>query len=174
MNRFGPRERWLLPLIGLVGLGGGIAIGVAASGGSETKTTTATVNRTVVKRTAGRTKTVRRVKTVVRTRTVQAGGSGGGGGGGGGGAGGGGGLVVVPNGGRTFSGRNGKNFGRFRVPSKATLSWSNKGDVFSILSSNAIIVSSIKKSGKATLQKGTYKDFRIAAIGRWTFTVNPH
>jgi hypothetical protein len=162
--------RWVLPLAALAGLGAGLIIGIVASNG-DTKTVTNTTTTTVAspsKPTKGGARTVRKVRTVVRTRTVTVGAGGGGGVGGGGG-----GLVAVPKSGQTFSGRNGKTIGALKVPSKSTIEWTNKGDVFTLLSANQIHVSSTKSSGKATLERGTYTQFRVAAIGKWTLRIIP-
>jgi hypothetical protein len=167
MNRGPVRERWALPLIGLVGLGVGLLIGVVATGDGDTKTTTTTVVSTTSTGGAQKTRTIRRrgrTRTVVRTRTVTVAGGGGGGGGS---------PVAVPGGGRAFSGRGAKTIGTLRVPKKSTILWTNKGDVFTLLSERQIHVSSSKSSGTATLERGTYTNFRVAAIGRWTMRIIP-
>jgi hypothetical protein len=168
MDRDLKRRRWALPLIGLVGLGAGLLIGLVASGDGDTETTTTTVVSTTT-RDGGdggkRTRTVRRgrtrTRTVVRTQTVTVGGDGGGR------------PVSVPGGGRSFSGRNGRTIGTLRVPRKSTIRWTNKGDVFTLLSERQIHVSSTKRRGTAALQRGTYNDFRVAALGSWTLRIIP-
>jgi hypothetical protein len=174
MNRRGlMRERWAIPLIGFVGLGAGILIGVLASGDDgDAKTTTTTVVSTATSggnagRNAGRkgTRTARggakpRVRTVVRTQTVTVPGQAGG-------------VVSVPRSGRTFSGRNGREFGTLKVPTNMTLEWTNKGDVFTVLSERQIHVSSNNSSGRTKLFRGSYSQFRVAAIGRWTMRLTP-
>jgi hypothetical protein len=160
------RERWALPLIGLVGLGAGIAIGIAASGDGETETATTTVVSTRTAAPGGeRVRTVRRrgrtrTRTVVRTQTVTVAGSGGG-------------SVAVPTSGSTFSGRNGKTIGTVRIPRRSAIRWTNDGEVFTVLSERQIHVSSNKSSGSATIERGTYPEFRVAAIGRWTIRITP-
>jgi hypothetical protein len=161
------RERWAIPLVGLLGIGAGIAIGIATAGDDETKTTTTTVVSTATQGGAQKTRTVRRrgrtkVRTVVRTQTVTVETGGGGGG-----------SVSVPSGGRSFSGRNGKTIGTVHVSKKSSIIWTNKGDVFTVLSQRQIHVSSNKGSGRATLERGTYPEFRVAAIGRWTLRIVP-
>jgi hypothetical protein len=158
------RGRWAVPLFGLVGLGIGVTIGAVASGDGDTETTTTTVVSTATERGAARTRTVRRrgrTRTVVRTQTVTVVGESGGG------------SVSVPSGGRSFSGRNGRSIGTLRVPSRSTIEWTNKGDVFTVLSERQIHVSSNKSSGRATLERGTYSEFRVAALGSWTLRIVP-
>jgi hypothetical protein len=166
------RDRLPLIAVGVVGLIVGGAIGAAAFGGDDTKTEAAqTVTNTT---TNTQTKTVRagsrKAKTVTRVRTVtspsssstpRAGDEPGGG------------PTRTVQGEQTFSGNGFKRIGTLKIKKRSVMEWTNTGRVFSVISQTALHVSSQKKKGTARLYQGTYPDFRVAAIGRWTLTIRP-
>jgi hypothetical protein len=168
-----------LPLIiaGVVGLVlGGIVGAVAVGGDTETKT-----EPTVVTEQKTQTKTVRRgsggngtpqaraPRVVTRTQTVTVpenpsadpGQSGLGG------------PTRTVSGTKTFTGKDFKQLGTLKLQKTSTMRWTNSGNVFSAISQTALHVSSTKKKGQVTMYKGSYPQFRIAAIGRWKFTLTP-
>jgi hypothetical protein len=168
-----------LPLIvaGLVGLvAGGVVGAVALGGDTETKT-----EPTVVTELKTQTKTVRRgagrgangaaqaPRVVTRTQTVTvpenpSAGPGETGGGG---------PTRTVSGTQTFTGKDFKQFGTLKLKRTSTMRWTNTGNVFSAISQTALHISSTKKKGQVTMYKGSYPQFRIAAIGRWKFTLTP-
>jgi hypothetical protein len=162
-----------LPLIvaGLVGLVAGGAIGMSAFG-EDTKTETAT---TVVTQEKTQTKTVRKgssggrpPKVTTRTQTVtvpepSTGGPGEGGGG----------PVRTVSGEKSYNGKGFKQFGTLKVKKNSVLEWTNSGRVFSVISQTQLHVSSTKKRGSVRLFKGSYPQFRVAAIGSWTLKIKP-
>jgi hypothetical protein len=164
-----------LAIVAVVGLIAGAAAGGALFGG-DTKTESVTqTTTTVVTKGKTRTKTVRRgggggsasVKTVTRTVTnssqpyVAPGEEAPGGG------------RTVVKGSKTFTGKNTKNFGTLRLAQDSTLNWTNTGQVFSIISQTQLHVSSTKKKGSVRLYKGSYFNFRVAAVGNWKVTITP-
>jgi hypothetical protein len=161
-----------LPLIaiGVLGLIVGGAIGaVALSGDTTTETATQVVTRIETNtRTVGRGKA--KTKTVVRTRTVTTPASGSSGPPGESGSSG---PVRRIKGTQTFSGKGFKRLGTIKVAKNSLMQWTNTGRVFSVISQFALHVSSTKKKGTAKLFRGTYPDFRVAAIGNWTLKIVP-
>jgi hypothetical protein len=165
------RDRLPLIAVGVVGLIVGGAIGAAALGG-DTKTETSAPQ--VVTNTKTETKTVRagsrKARTVTRVRTVTApssnptprAGDGSGGG-----------PTRTVEGEQTFSGNGFKRLGTLKIKKRSIMEWTNTGRVFSVISQTALHVSSQKKKGTARLYQGTYPDFRVAAIGRWTLKIRP-
>jgi hypothetical protein len=164
------RDRLPLIAVGVIGLIAGGAIGAAALGG-DTKTETSPPE--VVTNTKTQTKTVRsgnrRARTVTRVRTVtapsstpspRAGEEGGG-------------PTRTIQGSQSFSGNGFKRLGTLRIKRRSVMEWTNSGRVFSVISQTALHVSSEKKKGTARLYQGTYPDFRVAAIGRWTLNIRP-
>jgi hypothetical protein len=174
MNRL-PMNRVQMAIVGVIGLIAGVAAGGAVFGG-DTKTESVTqTTTTVVTKGQTKTKTVRRgggaaaVKTVTRTITKNSGpyvppGETAPGGGGG---------RTVVNGTKVFTGKNTKNFGTLKLDKDSTLDWTNTGQVFSIISQTQLHVSSTKKKGSVKLYKGSYFNFRVAAVGRWKVTITP-
>jgi hypothetical protein len=157
-----------LPLlaVGLLGLIAGGAIGAVAIGG-DTKTETATSVATTIKTNTRTVGGKSRVRTVTRTRTVttpapSAPGEDGTGG-----------PVRTVRGTQTFSGNGFKRLGTIKVAKRSVLEWTNSGRVFSVISRSALHVSSTKKKGSVNLYPGSYQDFRVAAIGRWTVKIRP-
>jgi hypothetical protein len=175
MNRL-PMNRVQMAIVGVIGLIVGVVAGGAVFGG-DTKTESVTqTTTTVVTKGKTKTKTVRRgggaaaVKTVTRTITKNSGpyvapGETAPGGGGGG--------RTVVNGTKVFTGKNTKNFGTLKLDKDSTLDWTNTGQVFSIISQTQLHVSSTKKKGSVKLYKGSYFNFRVAAVGRWKVTITP-
>jgi hypothetical protein len=172
MNRVPNRVQMVI--VGAIGLVVGLIAGGALLGGdTKTETQAAQVKTTTVTQGKTRTKTVRaggtaRVKTVTRTITkssapyVAPGET----------APGGGGRTVVQ-GAKTFTGKDTKNFGTLKLDKDSTLNWTNTGQVFSIISQTQLHVSSTKKKGSVKLYKGSYFNFRVAAVGRWKVTITP-
>jgi hypothetical protein len=173
MNRV-PMNRVQMAIVGVIGLIVGVVAGGAVFGG-DTKTESVTqTTTTVVTKGGTRTKTVRRgssaaaVKTVTRTITkssqpyVAPGETTPGGGG-----------RTVVQGAKTFTGKDTKNFGTLKLDKDSTLNWTNTGQVFSIISQTQLHVSSTKKKGSVKLYKGSYFNFRVAAVGRWKITITP-
>jgi hypothetical protein len=163
-----------MAIVGVIGLIAGVVVGGAAFGGdTTTKTLPPEVKTTTVTKGKTRTKTVRSrggaaaVKTVTRTVTrssqpyVAPGETPPGGG------------RTVVNGAKTFTGKNTKNFGTLKLSQDSTLNWTNTGQVFSIISQTQLHVSSTKKKGTVKLYKGSYFNFRVAAVGRWKVTITP-
>jgi hypothetical protein len=160
-----------LPLIavGVLGLIVGGAIGAAALSG-DTKTDTATQVVTEIEtntRTVGKKS---KTRTVVRTRTVTTPSSGGSELPGDTGSAG---PVRKIKGTQTFSGKGFKRLGTIKVAKSSTIQWTNDGRVFSVISQTALHVSSTKHKGTVKLFRGTYPDFRVAAIGHWTLKIVP-
>jgi hypothetical protein len=163
-------NRLPLVVVGLVGLVAGGAIGMVAF---EEDTKTVTSPPQVVTNNQTRTKTVRSGggggKTVTRTQTVTApaqsysapGDAGGGG------------PVRTVSGERTFTGKDFKVIGTLKVKQNSVLDWTNDGNVFSVISQTQLHVTSTKKKGSVRLYKGSYPEFRIGAIGRWTVKIRP-
>jgi len=174
MNRL-PMNRVQMVIVGVIGLVVGVVAGGALLGG-DTKTESVTQTTTTVVTKGGgktRTKTVRaggaaRVRTVTRTITksstpyVAPGETTPGGGG-----------RTVVQGAKTFTGKDTKNFGTLKLDKDSTLNWTNTGQVFSIISQTQLHVSSTKKKGSVKLYKGSYFNFRVAAVGRWKVTITP-
>jgi hypothetical protein len=173
MNRV-PMNRVQMAIVGVIGLIVGVVAGGAVFGGdTKTESVTQTATTVVTKGGGTRTKTVRaggtaRVKTVTRTITknsqpyVAPGETTPGGGG-----------RTVVQGTKTFTGKNTKNFGTLKLDKDSTLNWTNTGQVFSIISQTQLHVSSTKKKGSVKLYKGSYFNFRVAAVGRWKVTIIP-
>jgi hypothetical protein len=163
-----------MAIVGVIGLVAGVAAGGAVFGGdTKTESVTQTTTTVVTKGGGTRTKTVRaggtaRVRTVTRTITkssqpyVAPGETTPGGGG-----------RTVVNGAKTFTGKDTKNFGTLKLDKDSTLNWTNSGSVFSIISQTQLHVSSTKKKGSVKLYKGSYFNFRVAAVGRWKVTITP-
>lgn len=159
--------------IGVLGLIVGGAIGAVALGGD---TTTKTLPPEVVTNVQTRTKTVGKggasaTKTVTRTRTVTTPASSGSSPGefgtnttG---------HVERVTGAKTYRGKGFKDFGTLRLKQNSTLNWTNSGKVFSVISQTQIHVSSTKKKGTLKMFKGSYENFRVAAVGSWTMTLTP-
>jgi hypothetical protein len=165
------RQNWQAAALALIGLVIGGALGIAVAGGddgdstvTDTKTVVSTQTKTRTVRRGGRTGSSR-AKTVVRTQTQT--------------------VATDPDrpskgvkkeesgGTRTFTGSGTKNLGLMRVPRKSTITWKNSGQVFSVISETQIHVSSRKKTGRETLPRGTYRKFRVAALGKWTMKIIP-
>jgi len=173
MNRV-PMNRVQMAIVGVIGLIVGVVAGGAVFGGdTKTESVTQTATTVVTKGGGTRTKTVRaggtaRIKTVTRTITkssqpyVAPGETTPGGGG-----------RTVVQGTKTFTGKNTKNFGTLKLDKDSTLNWTNTGQVFSIISQTQLHVSSTKKKGSVKLYKGSYFNFRVAAVGRWKVTIIP-
>jgi hypothetical protein len=164
-----------LAIVGVIGLVvGAVAGGAIGVFEGDTKTEQVThTTTTVVTKGKTRTKTVRArsggngsPRTVTVTRTVepyQAPGETGGGSG----------KRTTVEGTKTFTGKDTKNFGTLRLGQNSTLDWTNTGQVFSVISETQLHVSSTKKKGSARLFKGDYRNFRVAAVGRWKVTIKP-
>jgi hypothetical protein len=172
MNRV-PMNRVQMAIIGAIGLVVGVIAGGAVFGGdTKTESVTQTTTTVVTKNSGTKTKTVRaggtpRVKTVTRTITkssapyVAPGETTPGGG------------RTVVQGTKTLTGKDTKNFGTLKLGQDSTLNWTNTGQVFSIISQTQLHVSSTKKKGSIKLYKGSYFNFRVAAVGRWKITIVP-
>lgn len=169
-----PMNRVQMALIGVIGLVVGVIAGGAVFGGdTKTESVTQTTTTVVTKNGGTKTKTVRargaaKVKTVTRTITKNSGpyvapGETTPGGGG----------RTVVQGTKTLTGKDTKNFGTLKLASDSTLNWTNTGQVFSIISQTQLHVSSTKKKGSVKLYKGSYFNFRVAAVGRWKITIVP-
>lgn len=158
-------------LMGLLGLVIGGLIGATALGG-DTKTETlpgeVVTNNKTVTRTVGRGGQKSGGRTVTRVRTVTA-------------------PAPSPapgevpagqpvrsvKGTRVFTGKGFKRLGTLKVAKRSVMEWTNTGTVFSVISQTVLHVSSKEKKGSARLFEGTYPDFRVGAIGRWTLKIRP-
>jgi hypothetical protein len=166
-------SRLPLIIVGVVGLVvGAVAGGAIIGGDTKTEQVTETTTTVVTKNTGKvRTRTVRRgggaakTRTVTVTRTVEPysepgqapPGAG----------------RTVVNGTKTITGKGTKNFGTLKLGQNSTLNWTNSGAVFSIISESQLHVSSTKKKGSTRLYKGSYFNFRVAAVGNWKITISP-
>jgi hypothetical protein len=74
---------------------------------------------------------------------------------------------------QSFSGKDFRQLGTLEVKKNSTLDWTNSGRVFSVISQTQLHVSSTKKKGSVRLYKGSYPQFRVAAVGRWTLKITP-
>jgi hypothetical protein len=72
---------------------------------------------------------------------------------------------------RSFSGDGGKSLGTLSFPRDSTLSWTNSGAIFQILSSEDVPVNSQAHRGTTVLESGTYKHFQVNAMGSWTISI---
>lgn len=164
-----------LPLVvaGLVGLVAGAVAGGVTGVFEDTKTETAPPETVVQNKT--KTKTVRRgskaaaPRVVTRTQTVTVPGTSSADPGDAGATA----PVRTVTGTKSFTGKDFKQFGTLKVNRTSTMKWTNSGNVFSVISQTALHVSSTKKKGSVVLYKGSYPQFRVAAIGRWKFTLTP-
>jgi hypothetical protein len=167
-------NRLPLVIIGVVGLIVGGVVGAVALGGDtstetlppEVVTSVQTRTKTVGKGQAAPAKTVTRTKTVTRASSpsVPPGELGSDTSGG---------KKETVSGTRTFHGKGTKPLGTLTLKKNSTLNWTNSGKVFSVISQTQIHVSSTKKKGTAKFFKGSYENFRVAAIGTWTLTFTP-
>jgi hypothetical protein len=166
-------NRMPLIVVGVLGLIVGGVIGAVALGGD---TSTETLPPEVVTNVQTRTKTVGKggsvpTKTVTRTKTV---------------------TTPAPassspgefgtnttgktekvSGTKTFRGKGTKEYGTLTLKQNSNLNWTNSGKVFSVISATQIHVSSTKHKGSVKMYKGSYENFRVAAIGNWTMTLTP-
>jgi hypothetical protein len=76
-----------------------------------------------------------------------------------------------------FEGRGPMVLPHFRLTAPSTLSWTNSGSFFQILSSGGYCsegaVESQTSRGSSYYPAGPYRDLRVAAIGHWTITIRP-
>src|SRR5205814_7328 len=73
-----------------------------------------------------------------------------------------------------FAGNGGKRLGTVRVKHASRLTWTNDGDVFTILdSTSGLFVNSQAHSGDSAVDAGTYTNVVVAAVGNWTIAITP-
>ena len=74
----------------------------------------------------------------------------------------------------TFAGNGGKRIGTIRVPSDATLYWTNDGGLFQIFAEpygGGLDVNSQAASGDSAVAADTYTDVMVNAVGNWTIRI---
>jgi len=73
-----------------------------------------------------------------------------------------------------FSGNGGKNLGTIKLPKDSRLTWTNDGDLFTVMDEElGFSVNSQGKRGSSEVEAGTYRKVGVNAIGNWTMTIKP-